>query len=77
MELEDQKDAYLKYFDRRVLEEYGSLNGLRVSDLLSIDGVEERDLYFYEYPSVEDVDSLGLKGIYLDNYFPGMVYLMQ
>jgi len=64
------EDAYLKYFDRRVLEEYGSLNGLRVSDLLSIEGVAERDLYFYEYPSVEDIDSLGLKGIYLDNYFP-------
>ena len=24
------EDAYLKYFDRRVLEEYGSMNGLRV-----------------------------------------------
>ncbi|MFM8275849.1 MAG: N-acetyl sugar amidotransferase [Cyanobium sp.] len=64
------EDAYLKYFDRRVLEEYGSLNGLRVSDLLAIEGVADRDLYFYEYPSVEEVDSLGLKGIYLDNYFP-------
>jgi hypothetical protein len=64
------EDAYLKYFDRRVLEEYGCLNGLRVSDLLAIEGVADRDLYFYEYPSVEDVDSLGLKGIYLDNYFP-------
>jgi len=64
------EDAYLKFFDRRVLEEYGSLNGLRVSDLLAIEGVTDRDLYFYEYPSVEDVDLLGLKGIYLDNYFP-------
>lgn len=64
------KDAYLQYFDRRVLEEYGSLNGLRVSDLLDIEGVADRDLYFYEYPSVEEVDSLGLRGIYLDNYFP-------
>jgi N-acetyl sugar amidotransferase len=64
------EDAYLKYFDRRVLEEYGSLNGLRVSDLLAIDGVLERDLFFYEYPSVEEVNALGLKGIYLDNYFP-------
>jgi len=64
------EDAYLKYFDRRVLEEYGSLNGLRVSDLLAIQGVDDRDLYFYEYPSAEEVDSLGLKGIYLDNYFP-------
>lgn len=64
------EDASLKYFDRRVLEEYGSLNGLRVSDLLVIDGVEEKDLYFYEYPSADIVENLGVKGLYLDNYFP-------
>jgi len=64
------EDAALKYFDRRVLEEYGSLNGLRVSDLPSITGVKHTDLYFYEYPDPDDVESLGLKGIYLDNYFP-------
>ncbi|MBD2548377.1 N-acetyl sugar amidotransferase [Microcystis elabens FACHB-917] len=64
------EDASLKYFDRRVLEEYGSLNGLRVSDLTSIAGVQPSDLYFYEYPEASDVEALGLKGIYLDNYFP-------
>ena len=64
------EDAKLKYFDRRVLEEYGSLNGLRVTDLLSIDGVDEKDLYMYQYPDTEKVEELGLKGIYLDNYFP-------
>jgi len=64
------EDAALKYFDRRVLEEYGSLNGLRVSDLPSITGVKPTDLYFYEYPDPDDVESLGLKAIYLDNYFP-------
>ena len=64
------EDAYLKYFDRRVLEEYGSLNGLRVTDLKNIEGVTEKDLYMYEYPKAEKIDKLGLKGIYLDNYFP-------
>jgi len=64
------EDAALKYFDRRVLEEYGSLNGLRVSDLPCIPGVKSTDLYFYEYPEPDDVERLGLKGIYLDNYFP-------
>lgn len=64
------EDASLKYFDRRVLEEYGSLNGLRVSDLPSITGVKRSDLYLYEYPDPEAVEALGLKGIYLDNYFP-------
>jgi N-acetyl sugar amidotransferase len=64
------EDATLKYFDRRVLEEYGSLNGLRVSDLPSIPGVKDSDLYLYEYPNPDEVESLGVKGIYLDNYFP-------
>jgi hypothetical protein len=64
------EDASLQYFDRRVLEEYGSLNGLRVSDLTSIPGVNDSDLYLYEYPDAADVEALGLKGIYLDNYFP-------
>tara|TARA_B100000674_G_scaffold400114_1_gene345580 strand:+ start:5522 stop:6682 length:1161 start_codon:yes stop_codon:yes gene_type:complete len=63
------EDANLKYFDRRVLEEYGSLNGLRVSDLTLIDGVNERDLQLYHYPEADKVEKLGLKGIYLDNYF--------
>ena len=63
------EDAFLKYFDRRVLEEYGSLNGLRVSDLTNIDGVRDQDLFLYEYPPSEEVESLQLKGIYLDNYF--------
>lgn len=64
------EDASLKYFDRRVLEEYGSLNGLRVSDLPSIPGIQTTDLYLYQYPDPDDVENLGLKGIYLDNYFP-------
>lgn len=64
------EDANLKYFDRRVLEEYGSLNGLRVTDLTLIDGVSERDLHLYRYPDADKVESLGVKGIYLDNYFP-------
>ena len=63
------EDVKLKYFDRRVLEEYGSLNGLRVTDLIEIEGISSKDLYFYEYPDIEEVENLGLKGIYLDNYF--------
>ena len=35
-----------------------------------IDGVQEKDLYFYEYPSSDLVEEIGVKGLYLDNYFP-------
>ena len=63
------EDANITYFDRRILEEYGSFNGLRVSDLPGIDGVSEKDLFFYTYPGAEKIEKLGLCGIYLDNYF--------
>jgi N-acetyl sugar amidotransferase len=63
------EDAHLVLFDRRVLEEYGSLNGQRVTDLLSIPGVQSKDLFFYEYPDTDAVETVGVKGIYLDNYF--------
>jgi len=63
------EDAKMVYFDRRVLEEYGSMNGQRVSDIVDIEGVSDKDLYFYEYPDSSKVEDLGLKGIYLDNYF--------
>lgn len=63
------EDAKMILFDRRVLEEYGSLNGQRVSDLTLIQGVAAKDLYFYEYPESVSVEKLDLKGIYLDNYF--------
>ena len=63
------EDANIKFFDRRILEEYGSLNGLRVSDLTQIEGVSDRDLYLYTYPDPQEVEKLGLCGIYLDNYF--------
>ena len=62
------EDASLKYFDRRVLEEYGSLNGLRVSDLPSIEGVSESDLHLYRYPDIDRVERLGLRDLF-DNYF--------
>lgn len=63
------EDAEMVYFDRKILEEYGGMNGQRVSDLTSISGVKEKDLYFYEYPETDKVLALGLKSIYLDNYF--------
>ena len=64
------EDAKIEYFDRRILEEYGSLNGQRATDLLDLPGVSEKDLYFYSYPDSFAVEALGLKGLYLSNYFP-------
>lgn len=64
------EDQELTFFSRRVLEEYGNLNGQRVSDLEILVGAKKRELYFFEYPDEDQLDALNLKMIYLDNYYP-------
>jgi N-acetyl sugar amidotransferase len=56
--------------DRRWLEEFGGLLGLRVSDLVGQIGVSKRDLIQYTYPSDEDLARVGVTGVFLGYYFP-------
>ena len=55
---------------RRWLEEFGGLLGLRVSDLVGMDGIEKRHLTLYTYPSDEDLKRVGVTGIFLGYYVP-------
>lgn len=56
--------------DRRWLEEFGGLLGLRVSDLLGQEGITARDLIQYTYPSDADLERVGVTGIFLGYYYP-------
>jgi N-acetyl sugar amidotransferase len=56
--------------DRKWLEEFGGLLGLRVSDLVGIDGLEKKDLIPYFYPQDEDLLSIGVTGLFLGHYIP-------
>ncbi len=56
--------------DRRWLEEFGGLLGLRVSDLVGVDGLSERDLLPYRYPSDEELRRVGVTGLFLGYYLP-------
>jgi N-acetyl sugar amidotransferase len=56
--------------DRRWLEEFGGLLGLRVSDLIGIDGIQARDVIPYTYPSDEDLRRVGVTGLFLGYYLP-------
>lgn len=56
--------------DRRWLEEFGGLLGLRVSDLIGIDGITRRDLVQYHYPTDPELKAAGVSGIFLGYYFP-------
>jgi N-acetyl sugar amidotransferase len=58
------------FLDRRWLEEFGGLLGLRVSDLLGIEGISKRNLIQYTYPTDEELRSVGVAGIFLGYYFP-------
>ncbi len=59
-----------RILNRRWLEEFGGLIGLRVSDLAGQDGIEARHLIQYTYPSDEELASVGVTGIFLGHYLP-------
>lgn len=55
---------------RRWLEEFGGLLGMRVSDLVGLDGIEHRHLIPYTYPTNEELARVGVSGIFLGYYLP-------
>jgi N-acetyl sugar amidotransferase len=55
---------------RRWLEEFGGLLGMRVSDLSNTYGIEPRHLIPYQYPSDEELQRVGVTGLFLGHYLP-------
>lgn len=55
--------------NRAWLEEFGGLLGNRISDMVGIDGLTEKELTPYFYPSDEDIEKVGVTGIFLGSYF--------
>ncbi|MCR9137420.1 MAG: N-acetyl sugar amidotransferase [Alphaproteobacteria bacterium] len=56
--------------NRRWLEEFGGLLGMRVTDLIDQEGIERRHLIQYFYPSDEELNRVGVTGVFLGYYFP-------
>jgi hypothetical protein len=56
--------------NRRWLEEFGGLLGLRVTDVQRILGLPENRLIPYTYPSDEELSKVGVTGLFLGHYFP-------
>jgi N-acetyl sugar amidotransferase len=56
--------------NRRWLEEFGGLLGLRVTDVVGIDGIEKKHLVQYSYPTDDELRSVGVTGLFLGHYFP-------
>lgn len=59
-----------KVLDRQWLEEFGGLLGLRVTDLIGQEGIEKRHLIQYMYPTDEELQRVGVTGIFLGYFFP-------
>jgi N-acetyl sugar amidotransferase len=55
---------------RRWLEEFGGLLGMRVADLTESYGIEARHLLPYQYPSDDELQRVGVTGLFLGHYLP-------
>lgn len=56
--------------DRRWLEEFGGMLGLRVTDLIGLEGITAKDIIPYSYPSDEELKRVGVTGLFLGHYLP-------
>lgn len=56
--------------NRRWLEEFGGLLGMRVTDLIGQEGIEQKHLINYTYPSDEELARVGVTGLFLGHYVP-------
>jgi N-acetyl sugar amidotransferase len=56
--------------NRRWLEEFGGLLGLRVSDLVGTEGIEAKHLIPYSYPTDGDLSRVAVTGLFLGHYIP-------
>lgn len=54
--------------NRKWLEEFGGLLGLRVTDLIGMEGIEKKHLILYTYPSDDEMVRMGVTGIFLGYY---------
>lgn len=55
--------------DRQWLEEFGGLLGNRISDMIGVEKLTQKDLSLYTYPEDEEINKVGVTGLFLGYYF--------
>jgi hypothetical protein len=55
--------------NRKWLEEFGGLLGNRIQDMIGVDGITEKQLTPYFYPSDDEIEKVGVTGLFLGSYF--------
>jgi N-acetyl sugar amidotransferase len=58
-----------RILNRKWLEEFGGLLGNRIQDMIGVNGITKKDLTPYIYPSDEEIEQVGVTGIFLGSYF--------
>ena len=58
-----------RILNRKWLEEFGGLLGNRIQDMVGVDGLTEKELSPYFYPSDEEINKVGVTGLFLGSYF--------
>ncbi len=61
-------DSKNNVLTRKWLEEFGGLLGLRVSDVIGLEGIEKKHLIAYTYPTDEELKHTEVSGIFLGYY---------
>jgi N-acetyl sugar amidotransferase len=62
--------AERSHLDRRWLEEFGGMLGLRVSDLVDVYGFTQNEIEPYVYPQAHDLEKAAISGLFLGQYLP-------
>ena len=65
----DLRSVQSRVLNRKWLEEFGGLLGNRIEDMLGLDGLTEKDLSPYFYPSDQEIERVGVTGVFLGTYF--------
>lgn len=65
----DLRSVQSRVLNRKWLEEFGGLLGNRIEDMIGVEGLTRKELTPYFYPSDEEINRVGVLGIFLGSYF--------
>lgn len=65
----DLRSVQSRVLNRKWLEEFGGLLGNRIEDMIGEEGITKKELTPYFYPPDEDIERVGVTGIFLGSYF--------
>ena len=68
----DIRSVQSRVLNRKWLEEFGGLLGNRIEDMIGVEGLTRKELTPYFYPPDEDINRVGVVGLFLGSYFFGM-----